>query len=88
MGIFKILFIRIIFWYGQFNQWFIQNSNKLVGHPFDSLKVRLQNEGTKGRFQGLFHCISRTKKEEGLIRGLYKGLTPPLFGVGMINMSK
>ena len=30
----------------------------LAGHPFDTIKVRLQNEGTKvGRFSGLGDCL-------------------------------
>ena len=50
-----------------------------VGHPFDTVKVRLQIEGLNGRFKGPFHCLWLTLRQEGL-RGLYKGATPPLFG--------
>ncbi|KYR00575.1 mitochondrial substrate carrier family protein [Tieghemostelium lacteum] len=56
----------------------------LAGHPFDTLKVRLQTEGTKGRFNGLFHCLTTTIKEEGFL-GLYKGATPPMIGMSIIN---
>ncbi|CAG8446573.1 11150_t:CDS:10 [Ambispora gerdemannii] len=51
-----------------------------VGHPFDTIKVRLQTSGLDGRFRGPIHCLTTTiQKEEGL-RALYKGATPPLIG--------
>jgi len=56
----------------------------VVGHPFDTLKVRLQTEGGYGRFNGPLHCLTSTIKEEGF-RALYKGATPPLFGWGLID---
>jgi len=56
----------------------------LVGHPFDTMKVRLQIEGKNGRFTGVMHCIGQTFKKEG-VRGFYKGLTPPLFATGAVN---
>lgn len=48
-----------------------------VGHPFDSVKVRLQT--SEGRFKGPLDCVVQTFKKEG-IRGYYKGFTPPLVG--------
>jgi solute carrier family 25 (mitochondrial carnitine/acylcarnitine transporter), member 20/29 len=60
-------------------------ANTLTGHPFDTIKIRLQTEGVKGRFEGVFHCLKTTIKEEGFIRGLYKGFTPPFYGMGIIN---
>lgn len=48
-----------------------------VGHPFDTVKVRLQT--SEGRFKGPMDCIMSTYKAEGL-RGFYKGFTPPLAG--------
>eukprot|EP01112_Ceratiomyxa_fruticulosa_P023969 TRINITY_DN944_c0_g2_i1.p1 TRINITY_DN944_c0_g2~~TRINITY_DN944_c0_g2_i1.p1 ORF type:complete len:310 (-),score=44.46 TRINITY_DN944_c0_g2_i1:78-1007(-) len=59
-------------------------ANTLAGHPFDTLKVRMQTEGTKGRFKGPIDCLKQTVRQEGF-RGLYKGVTPPLFGMGIIN---
>jgi solute carrier family 25 carnitine/acylcarnitine transporter 20/29 len=56
----------------------------VVGHPFDTLKVRMQTEGSSGRFQGMGHCIRETLRTEGL-RGFYKGATPPLIGWGLID---
>ncbi|KAG5951594.1 hypothetical protein E4U53_002729 [Claviceps sorghi] len=49
-----------------------------VGHPFDTIKVRLQTS-SKGHFAGPLACVAQTLKNEG-IRGLYKGATPPLVG--------
>lgn len=46
-----------------------------VGHPFDTIKVRLQTS-EKSQFRGPLHCLGQTVKNEG-IRGLYKGATPP-----------
>jgi len=56
----------------------------LVGHPFDTMKVRLQIEGKSGRFSGPISCVAETFRNEG-VRGFYKGLTPPLFATGIIN---
>ncbi|OAA58235.1 Mitochondrial carrier domain protein [Cordyceps fumosorosea ARSEF 2679] len=47
-----------------------------VGHPFDTVKVRLQ---TSDRFKGPLECVLQTVRLEG-VRGLYKGATPPLVG--------
>ncbi|KAK2594416.1 hypothetical protein QQS21_007870 [Conoideocrella luteorostrata] len=53
-------------------------SKLAVGHPFDTIKVRLQTTN-KGRFSGPLECVTQTIKNEG-IKGLYKGATPPLVG--------
>ncbi|KAH7026206.1 mitochondrial carrier domain-containing protein [Microdochium trichocladiopsis] len=49
-----------------------------VGHPFDTIKVRLQTTDST-RFSGPLQCVSQTIRNEG-VRGLYKGATPPLVG--------
>ena len=46
--------------------------------------VRMQTEGTHGRFKGPLDCLQQTVAREGL-RGLYKGGTPPLVGWGVID---
>ena len=57
----------------------------LAGHPFDTIKVRLQSEGLHStRFKGPIHCVTETIQHEG-IRGLYKGMAAPLFATGAIN---
>ncbi|KAI1408468.1 mitochondrial carrier [Hypoxylon sp. FL1857] len=49
-----------------------------VGHPFDTVKVRLQTTDAT-RFSGPLQCVVQTIRNEG-VRGLYKGATPPLVG--------
>ncbi|KAI1341375.1 mitochondrial carrier [Xylariaceae sp. FL0016] len=49
-----------------------------VGHPFDTIKVRLQTTDPS-RFSGPLQCVVQTVRHEG-VRGLYKGATPPLVG--------
>ncbi|XJO74553.1 hypothetical protein BDV3_005358 [Batrachochytrium dendrobatidis] len=49
----------------------------LAGHPFDTLKVRLQ---TSNQYSGLADCFKQTIAKDGL-RGLYKGMASPLVGV-------
>ncbi|RPA85379.1 mitochondrial carrier [Ascobolus immersus RN42] len=53
-------------------------AKQTVGHPFDTIKVRLQTSSTS-RFNGPLDCLMKTIRGEGL-RGLYKGATPPLVG--------
>lgn len=50
----------------------------IVGHPFDTVKVRLQTTDAT-RFSGPLQCVLQTVRNEGF-RGLYKGATPPLVG--------
>lgn len=50
-----------------------------VGHPFDTVKVRLQTSQGTGRFNGPLDCVYKTLKQQGP-RGLYLGFTPPLVG--------
>ncbi|EXJ69427.1 uncharacterized protein A1O5_07463 [Cladophialophora psammophila CBS 110553] len=49
-----------------------------VGHPFDTIKVRLQTS-QKAQFKGPLDCLLQTLRKEG-ITGVYKGATPPLLG--------
>ncbi|RYP81437.1 hypothetical protein DL770_005913 [Monosporascus sp. CRB-9-2] len=49
-----------------------------VGHPFDTVKVRLQTTHS-ARFSGPLQCVAQTVRHEG-VRALYKGATPPLVG--------
>ncbi|KAH9220927.1 mitochondrial carrier domain-containing protein [Leptodontidium sp. 2 PMI_412] len=49
-----------------------------VGHPFDTIKVRLQTSDST-RFSGPLQCLLQTVQKEG-VAGLYKGATPPLVG--------
>ncbi|XP_034242765.1 mitochondrial basic amino acids transporter-like [Thrips palmi] len=57
----------------------------LVGHPFDTVKVRLQTQDpVRPRYAGTLHCLRTMVKEES-VRGLYKGVTSPLAGVSLVN---
>ncbi|KAK2796986.1 hypothetical protein FQN50_009355 [Emmonsiellopsis sp. PD_5] len=52
----------------------------IVGHPFDLVKVRLQT-AEKGVYSGAVDVVKRTIAREGLVRGLYAGVSAPLVGV-------
>lgn len=57
---------------------FLGVTKNAVGHPFDTVKVRLQT-APKGMFKGPMDCVWQTLKKEGA-GGFYKGFTPPLIG--------
>lgn len=50
-----------------------------VGHPFDTVKVRLQTSQFSNKFRGPLDCALTTLRHEG-VKGLYAGFTPPLVG--------
>jgi len=57
----------------------------LVGHPLDTIKVRLQTMpepklGESPLYSGTFDCAKKTVSREGFL-GLYKGMAAPLIGV-------
>ncbi|XP_002732621.2 mitochondrial basic amino acids transporter-like [Saccoglossus kowalevskii] len=57
----------------------------IVGHPFDTVKVRLQIQGaSNAKYKGTFHCFSLIIKKESVF-GLYKGMASPLAGLTFIN---
>lgn len=58
----------------------------LVGHPFDTVKVRLQTQplGATRLFTGGLDCARQTFRKEGFC-ALYKGLGSPLSTVPLIN---
>ncbi|GAA5973159.1 hypothetical protein JCM21900_003680 [Sporobolomyces salmonicolor] len=63
----------------------------LTGHPFDTIKVRLQTQRqvTDGRekyYRNAWHAFARVVREEK-VGGLYKGVTSPMLGVALINAS-
>lgn len=51
----------------------------LVGHPFDLIKTRLQT-APPGTYSGAMDVVGKTIKADG-IKGLYRGMGPPLIGV-------
>ncbi|XP_063079461.1 mitochondrial basic amino acids transporter [Engraulis encrasicolus] len=57
----------------------------LVGHPFDTVKVRLQVQSVeKPLYRGTFHCFQSIIKQESMT-GLYKGVGSPMMGLTFIN---
>lgn len=57
----------------------------LVGHPFDTVKVRLQVQNPeKPQYRGTLHCFQTIIRQESVL-GLYKGLGSPLLGLTFIN---
>jgi len=57
----------------------------LVGHPFDTVKVKLQTQDFRNPlYKGTLDCFKQTIKHDGL-KGLYRGMASPLVGVGGIN---
>ncbi|TRY96604.1 hypothetical protein DNTS_032550, partial [Danionella cerebrum] len=57
----------------------------LVGHPFDTVKVRLQVQSVdKPLYRGTFHCFQSIIRQESVL-GLYKGIGSPMMGLTFIN---
>ena len=52
----------------------------VVGHPLDTVKVRMQT----GEYSSMLACIRSTLSREGM-RGFYKGAQSPLVGEGVFN---
>ncbi|KAJ0735358.1 putative Nrap protein, domain 3 [Helianthus annuus] len=61
----------------------------IVGHPFDTIKVKLQSQpvpppGQLPRYSGAIDAVKQTIAAEGP-RGLYKGMGAPLATVAALN---
>lgn len=61
----------------------------LVGHPFDTIKVKLQSQpaplpGQPPKFAGAMDAVKQTLAAEGP-KGLYKGMGAPLATVAVFN---
>jgi len=55
-------------------------STSLVGHPFDTMKVRLQTQPVDNPiYSGVVDCFRKTIKNEGIL-GVYKGVGSPMIG--------
>lgn len=57
---------------------------KFIEYPFDTVKVRLQTQGSK-MFPTTWSCIKYTFQNEGIIKGFYQGVSSPLFGASLEN---
>lgn len=61
-------------------------TNVAVGHPFDTVKTKMQAQ--KGFVSsGMFQTFVQTFKTQG-IRGLYRGCIPPLWGSGIFRATQ
>jgi hypothetical protein len=47
----------------------------LVTMPLDVVKTRLMTQSGTGQYKGLFHCLLRVAKDEGL-PALFRGVVP------------
>ncbi|XP_064536961.1 mitochondrial basic amino acids transporter isoform X2 [Drosophila montana] len=57
----------------------------LVGHPFDTVKVHLQTDDPKNpKYKGTIHCLKTILMLDN-IRGLYRGISSPMMGIGLVN---
>ncbi|KAL0076048.1 mitochondrial carrier domain-containing protein [Phycomyces blakesleeanus] len=56
----------------------------VVGHPFDTLKVRLQTQPSPPIYKNAMDCFRSLVKQEGP-KGLYRGVASPLAGIGFCN---
>ncbi|KAI0029956.1 mitochondrial carrier domain-containing protein, partial [Vararia minispora EC-137] len=56
----------------------------IVGHPFDTVKVRFQNPATAGKYRSTFHAMGTIIRDEGPL-GLFKGLSSPLASAPLLN---
>ncbi len=52
----------------------------VVGHPFDLVKVRLQT-AEAGVYKSAIDCLAKGIARDGMVRGLYAGVSAPLVGV-------
>ena len=59
---------------------------KVIEFPFDTVKVRLQSQPDTRplRYSGPIDCIRQSIAQDG-IRGLYRGISPPLVGAAAEN---
>ncbi|KAI8989294.1 mitochondrial carrier domain-containing protein [Pilobolus umbonatus] len=56
----------------------------VVGHPFDTLKVRLQTQPSPPIYKNAMDCFRQLVKQDGP-KGLYRGVASPLAGIGLCN---
>lgn len=59
--------------------WAAGAAGQLVGHPFDTVKVRMQTDPGGVRDTGAWRCSARIWREGG-VRGFFRGLSLPLMG--------
>lgn len=55
-----------------------------VGFPFDTVKVRLQHPEVASRYRSVWHAFTTIIREER-VRGLFRGISSPLFFTAPLN---
>ncbi|XP_069420875.1 solute carrier family 25 member 45 isoform X3 [Ovis canadensis] len=53
----------------------------VLGHPFDTVKVRLQTQTT---YRGIVDCMVKTYRHESLL-GFFKGMSFPIASIAVVN---
>lgn len=53
----------------------------VLGHPFDTVKVRLQ---TQSKYRGIVDCMVKTYRHESLL-GFFKGMSFPIASIAVVN---
>ncbi|KAK6182201.1 hypothetical protein SNE40_009933 [Patella caerulea] len=56
----------------------------IIGHPFDTVKVQLQTQLKGQQYPSVLSCI-KTVKNQGLSKGLFRGLSWPLISYAGVN---
>jgi ornithine carrier protein len=61
---------------------------KAIEYPFDTVKVRLQAQPSAGplTYAGPLDCFRQSVRQDGFL-GLYRGISPPLFGAAVETSS-
>ncbi|KAI3626314.1 hypothetical protein CBS9595_001675 [Malassezia furfur] len=58
--------------------------SKIIEHPFDLIKVRLQTQPETPHYTGAYDCCRQILRTEG-VRGLFRGVSMPLVGATLEN---
>ncbi|KAK1335543.1 hypothetical protein QTO34_003332 [Cnephaeus nilssonii] len=53
----------------------------VLGHPFDTVKVRLQTQST---YRGIIDCMVKTYRHESIL-GFFKGMSFPIASIAVVN---
>ena len=59
---------------------------KIFEYPFDTVKVRLQSQ-SHSVYSGPLDCFRKAVRADGVIRGLYRGLSAPVVGAAVETSS-
>ncbi|KAL9096549.1 MAG: hypothetical protein Q9163_006422, partial [Psora crenata] len=61
---------------------------KTIEYPFDTVKVRLQSQSLQHpTYSGPLDCFRQSIRADGVVRGLYRGISAPLLGAAIETSS-